>query len=185
MLICLKTNPPKRTQLPLIPSQEFFTQQGRFILIIEEAGSHHHTQTNDHNFHLFDFFFFFCICCCFKIIYSPLKRSYPFFPFHMKIVIRSQISSPSGYSLFFPLLKSCDVKNKLFWQLPSQWLRLHVPNAGSPGLISGQGTRYMIQLRIGMQDLKVLHTSWKLKTPSPATRTWHSQINKYFLKTIN
>ena len=31
-----------------------------------------------------------------------------------------------------------------------QWLRLHAPNAGSPGLIPGQGTRsHMLQLRSG------------------------------------
>ena len=71
VLICLKTNPPKRTQLPLIPSQEFFTQQGRFILIIEEAGSYHHTQTNDHNFHLFDFFFFFAFVVVLKSFTLP------------------------------------------------------------------------------------------------------------------
>ena len=120
MLICLKTNPPKRTQLPLIPSQEFFTQQGRLILIIgEETGSHHHTQTNDHNFHLLDSFFS-CICCCFKIIYSPLKRSYPFFPSRMKIVYKiSNLITILGIHFFsLRLLQSCDVKNKLFWGCP-------------------------------------------------------------------
>ena len=30
-----------------------------------------------------------------------------------------------------------------------QWLRLHTPNAGGPGLIAGQGTRsHMLQLRV-------------------------------------
>ena len=31
-----------------------------------------------------------------------------------------------------------------------EWLRLHTPNAGAPGLIPGQETRsYMLQLRPG------------------------------------
>ena len=31
-----------------------------------------------------------------------------------------------------------------------QWLRLHTPSAGGPGLIPGQGTKsYMPQLRLG------------------------------------
>ena len=43
-----------------------------------------------------------------------------------------------------------------------QWLRLHRPNAGVPGSILGQGTRfYMPQLKI----------------PHAATKSWHSQIN--------
>ena len=46
-----------------------------------------------------------------------------------------------------------------------QWLRLHAPNAGAQGSIPGQGTRsHMPQLKI----------------PCAATKTWHSQINKYF-----
>ena len=32
-----------------------------------------------------------------------------------------------------------------------QWLRLHAPNAGVPGLIPDQGTRsHMLQLRLGI-----------------------------------
>ncbi|TEA31919.1 hypothetical protein DBR06_SOUSAS8310169, partial [Sousa chinensis] len=32
-----------------------------------------------------------------------------------------------------------------------QWLRLHAPNTGGPGLIPGQGTRSrMLQLRVRM-----------------------------------
>ena len=35
-----------------------------------------------------------------------------------------------------------------------QWLRLHAPNAGSLGSISGQGTRsHMLQLRVRMPQL--------------------------------
>ena len=51
-----------------------------------------------------------------------------------------------------------------------QWLTLHTPNAGGPGLIPGQGTRsHMLQLRIPMPQLKILHV---------ATKTPCSQINK-------
>ena len=47
----------------------------------------------------------------------------------------------------------------------AQWLRLHTLNAGGPGLIPGHGTRsHMLQLN-------VLHAS---------TKTWCSQINKYW-----
>ncbi|TEA31481.1 hypothetical protein DBR06_SOUSAS44510002, partial [Sousa chinensis] len=36
-----------------------------------------------------------------------------------------------------------------------QWLRLHTPNAGGPGLIPGRGTRpHMPQLRVRMLQLK-------------------------------
>ena len=45
-----------------------------------------------------------------------------------------------------------------------QWLGLCAPNAGGPGSIPGRGTRsHMLQL-------KILHA---------ATKTWHSQVNKY------
>ena len=52
-----------------------------------------------------------------------------------------------------------------------QWLRLCTPNAGGPGLIPGQGTRsHMLQLRVHMLRLKILHA---------ATKNWYSQINIY------
>ena len=48
-----------------------------------------------------------------------------------------------------------------------QWLRLHAPNAGAPGLIPGQGTRScMLQL----------------KNLCATIKTWCSQINKQFKK---
>ena len=51
------------------------------------------------------------------------------------------------------------------------WLRLPAPNAGAPGLIPGQGNRsHVPQLKIHMPQLKIPHA---------ATKTWHSQINKY------
>ncbi|TEA33101.1 hypothetical protein DBR06_SOUSAS18610013, partial [Sousa chinensis] len=43
-----------------------------------------------------------------------------------------------------------------------QWLRLHTPNAGGPGSISGQGTRsHMLQLRVRMLQLKIPHATTK------------------------
>ena len=48
-----------------------------------------------------------------------------------------------------------------------QWLRLHAPNIGVWGSISGQGTRsHMPQQR--------------LKTPCTTTKIWNSQINIFF-----
>ena len=66
-----------------------------------------------------------------------------------------------------------------------QWLRLLIPKAGGRGSISGQGTRSHIMLQ-----LKILHATTKISNPKywkkqilgAATKTWCSQINKYFLK---
>ena len=55
-----------------------------------------------------------------------------------------------------------------------QRLRCHIPNAGGPGSISGQGTRsHMLQLRDYMSQLKVphavtkkiLHAAMKIEDP--------------------
>ena len=62
-----------------------------------------------------------------------------------------------------------------------QWLRLHTPNAGGPGLIPGQGTRSH------MPRLKILHATTKdppchnkdPKIQCATTKTRHSYINKY------
>ena len=60
---------------------------------------------------------------------------------------------------------------------------------GSLGLIHGQGTRFrMLQLRIRMLQLRIPHAaiinkrSCKLKILCAATKTRHSQINRYLLK---
>ena len=64
-----------------------------------------------------------------------------------------------------------------------QWLRLHAPNAGSPGSISGQGTRsHVLQPRVCMSQLKILLPSTKMEELHATTKTWHGQINKYFQK---
>ena len=57
-------------------------------------------------------------------------------------------------------------KNKtLGTSLVVQWLRLSVPNARSPGLLSGRRTRsHMLQR--------------KSKTPCAAAKTWCSQTSK-------
>ena len=50
-----------------------------------------------------------------------------------------------------------------------QWLRLHAPNAGALGSIPSQGPRsHMPQLKI----------------PSAAMKTWHSQVKKFFFKSV-
>ena len=55
-----------------------------------------------------------------------------------------------------------------------QGLRLLVQ--GGPGSIPGQRTRsHMSQIRVHMPKQR-------LKIPCAATKTWHSQVNKYFLK---
>ena len=51
-----------------------------------------------------------------------------------------------------------------------QWLKLQASSTGDPGLIPGQETRsYMMQLRVSMLRLKILHTT---------TETQCSQVNK-------
>ncbi|TEA28872.1 hypothetical protein DBR06_SOUSAS4010089, partial [Sousa chinensis] len=48
-----------------------------------------------------------------------------------------------------------------------QWLRLHTPNAGSPGSIPGQGTRsHMPQLRVRVPQLKIPHATTKIEDPT-------------------
>ena len=42
-----------------------------------------------------------------------------------------------------------------------QWLRLHAPDAGGPGLIPGQGTRSR------MLQLKILHVATKIPHAAP------------------
>ena len=66
----------------------------------------------------------------------------------------------------------------------AQWLRLRVPNAGDPGLIPGQGTRFY------MPQLKIMHVETKNKDPAchnedqrskipgATTKTQNSQTNK-------
>ena len=54
----------------------------------------------------------------------------------------------------------------------TQWLRLPAPNAGSLGLIPGQGTRSH------MPQLKVCLLQRRSKIPHVTTKTWCSQISK-------
>ena len=53
-----------------------------------------------------------------------------------------------------------------------QWLRLHTPNAGGPGLIPGQET-------INISHMPQLESS---HATAPQLKTQCNQINKYFLK---
>ena len=60
-----------------------------------------------------------------------------------------------------------------------QWLILHAPSAGGPGLIPGQGTRsHMPQLRVRMPQLKVPHATDKTQR----SQIKYKHINKYFKK---
>ena len=70
-----------------------------------------------------------------------------------------------------------------------QWLRLQALNAGGSVSIPAQRTRFrMLQLRIRMLQLRIPHAaiinkrSCKLKILCAATKTRHSQINRYLLK---
>ena len=61
------------------------------------------------------------------------------------------------------------------------WLRLHTPNAGSPGTILQSGS----ELDSACQNLKKKKKNKekrKKDTLRAATKTWHSPINKYTLK---
>ena len=61
-----------------------------------------------------------------------------------------------------------------------QQLRLCAPNAGSLGSIPGHRTRsHVSQLRVCMLKLKILNAQQRLKILCAATKTRHSQIDKY------
>ena len=69
-------------------------------------------------------------------------------------------------SAFFPLVERdkilfilCQKTLELPW-----WWRLCAPNAGAPSSIPSQGTRlYMLQLCVGMPQLKILHVARKTR----------------------
>ena len=62
-----------------------------------------------------------------------------------------------------------------------QQMKLCTLNARGLGSIPRQGTRsHMPQLRILMLQLKTSHATTKI--PRATTKTWHSQVNKYFFK---
>ena len=75
--------------------------------------------------------------------------------------------SPKFSVLFIYLIHHQSISKTFFsgTSLVVQWLRFHTPNAGVPGLIPGQQTRSC------MSQLKIL---------CAATKTQHSQINKYW-----
>ena len=62
-----------------------------------------------------------------------------------------------------------------------QWLRLHAPNTGDPGLIPGQGTRsHMPQLRVCMLQLKIPHAAIEIQDVAYCTQlTCCNRVNKY------
>ena len=78
---------------------------------------------------------------------------------------------------------SFQVKKTKETSLVVQRLRLHAPNAGGRGSIPVQRTRsHMPQLRAGMPQEQSCMPQQRPKIPSAAIKTWHSQINKCFLK---
>ena len=63
--------------------------------------------------------------------------------------------------------------------LAVQGLRLCTPNTGGPGPIPGGKTRsHMLQLRVHMPHLKILHAAMNMEDSDAATKTQWSQINK-------
>ena len=57
-----------------------------------------------------------------------------------------------------------------------QWLRLHIPNAGGPGLIPGQGTGS--QLRAHTPQLKIWHATMKIEDSTEDLAQSDKQISK-------
>ena len=69
----------------------------------------------------------------------------------------------------------------LWTSLVVQWVRLHAPNAGGPGLIPGQGTRsHMPQLRVLMLQLKT--RACRLQLRRGPVRQKINIFLKYWLK---
>ena len=69
----------------------------------------------------------------------------------------------------------CSKRQKVGTSLVVKWLRLHASNAGDPGWIPGQGTRFH------MPKLGAHMPQWRLKIPPAVTSTWCSQIiSKYW-----
>ena len=64
------------------------------------------------------------------------------------------------------------------------WLRLHAPNAGGQSSMPGQGARFPLATIKSLQATSKQPTcaTTKIKDSAAATKTWHSQINKYFFK---
>ena len=57
------------------------------------------------------------------------------------------------------------------------------PQCWGPGSTCSQGTRsYTPQIRVHLPQVKTLHVPKTAKVPSATTKTWHSQINKYYQK---
>ena len=70
----------------------------------------------------------------------------------------------SQQAYFGPQAQIIMKKANIGTSLVVHWLKLHVPNAGGPGWILSQGTRYhMLQLRVSMPKIK--------KTPRATTKT--------------
>ena len=85
----------------------------------------------------------------------------------------------------FPHQEAATEMARVGTSLVVQWLRLWAPNAGSLGLITGQGTRsHMLQGRVHISQLKILNAA--TKSDDPTCHNWDLvQPNKYiFLKEL-
>ena len=90
--------------------------------------------------------------------HCPHPRPDPLSHFHCSTIKASWM--PVIYkSTLHMVVKRDFLKNKtLGTSLMIQWLRFHAPNAGGPGLISGQGTRsHMLQLKVCMRVCACVH----------------------------
>ena len=83
-----------------------------------------------------------------------------------------------GRCLFVDFWSDLESGGKMGTSLVVQWLRLRAPNAGGTSSILAQRTRFhMPQLRVRMLQRRS-------KNRSAATKPRHSQINKYFKKSL-
>ena len=77
---------------------------------------------------------------------------------HIYVCMVSHFSCVQLFVILWTVVQQNPLSMRILWarilvwetSLVVQWLRLHAPNAGDPGLIPGQGTRsHMPQLRPG------------------------------------
>ena len=77
---------------------------------------------------------------------------------HIYVCMVSHFSCVQLFVILWNVVQQNPLSMRILWarilvwetSLVVQWLRLHAPNAGDPGLIPGQGTRsHMPQLRPG------------------------------------
>ena len=83
--------------------------------------------------------------------------------------------STSSLTLGIPCV--CSKYSQPGTSLVVQWVRLHAPNAGDPGLIPGRGNRSRMHAAT-----KIPRAATKKKIPRATTKAWHSQKIKIKIK---